>query len=62
MAGSESGECYSISMGVCRWITALFGLICVFLVSGVFCVTSGLVKLIANACIVLSTACTAAVF
>ena len=59
MLGSESGECYRISVsGECyrisvsgsRWITALVGLICAFLAFGVFYATRGLVKLIAYTC------------
>ena len=62
MAGSESSECYSISISGCRWITALVDLIHALLVGGVFYVTSGFVMLVANTRVVFSTACAAAVF
>ena len=62
MAGSESSECYSISISGCRWITALVNLICALLVGGVFCVTIDFIMFIANTCVVFSTTCAAAVF
>ena len=62
MAGSESSECYSITISGCRWITALVDLICALLVGGVFCVTSDFAMFVANTRVVFSIACAAAVF
>ena len=62
VARSEGGECYSIGDNGCREITVLVDLICTYLVSGVFCTTSGFAMLITNNCVAFSTACAAAIF
>lgn len=62
MARGESGECCSISISGCGWITVLVDLICTFLVGRVFCVTGGLVVLVTNTRVVFSTARAAVVF